>query len=289
MPVKPRRNEDKFEMNNVKEQPLAEVQERKNEILAPSDRTAFIKLVIDISEHIFSCGGEVSRVEETVHRICTAYGAKKTDVFCITSVVIVTTIWEDGEIITQTRRTAQGSRNFRKLEMLNRLSRSVCAQTPSVSEIEERLSEILRQKYTSKRLACLGSVFAAGGFAVFFGGNLIDACAAAICGVIIFLIEQFVYRSKMNKIVYHIVCSFITGITAVLLVKLGIGKSLDKIMIGCIMLLIPGINLTAAVEDVLLGDTATGALKLFEAALLACAIAFGFALAVFVFKGGDVI
>ena len=50
-----------------------------------------------------------------------------------------------------------------------------------------------------------------------------------------------------------------------------------------------GINLTAAVEDVLVGDTATGALRIFEAALLACAIAMGFALAVYVFKGGEVL
>lgn len=258
-------------------------------LLSTAERTRFIKLVIDISEHMFSCGGEVSRIEETVYRICTAYGIKKTDVFCITSVIMVTTIWEDGEILTQTRRTAQGARNFSKLEMLNGLSRDICAQKPSLDEIENKLGEILTKKITSKKIACLGSIFASGSFAVFFGGDLIDAFVAAICGIIIFLIDQFVYRSKMNKVVYHVCCSFVTGIVAVLLVKIGIGHSLDKILIGCIMLLIPGINLTAAVEDVLEGDTATGALKLFEAALLACAIAFGFALALFVFKGGEII
>lgn len=260
-----------------------------DKLFSTAEKTRFIKLVIDISEHMFSCGGEVNRIEETIYRICTAYGVKKTDAFCITSVIIVTTIWDDGEVLTQTRRISQGARNFSKLDMLNGLSRDICSQRLSLDEVEERLEKILKRKYTSKKTACIGSIFASGGFAVFFGGDLVDAFAAAICGVIIFLIDQFVYRSKMNKVVYHVCCSFVTGVVAVVLVKLGIGHSLDKILIGCIMLLIPGINLTAAVEDVLEGDTATGALKLYESTLIACAIALGFALSLLLFKGGEFI
>ena len=257
--------------------------------ISPSERTKFIKLVIDLSEHIYSCGGEVNWIEETVQRICGKYGAKKTDVFCITSVIIVTTIWDDGEIITQTRRTAQGSRNFRKLEKLNALSREICNSVMSPEEIEKKLNEIINKRFMSKKIACIGSILAAGGFAVFFGGDILDAVAASVCGALIFLIEYFVYRSRMNKVVYHIVCSFIVGVAAVLMVKVGLGNNVDKVMIGCIMLLIPGINLTAAIEDILLGDTATGALKTYESALLAGAIALGFALALLIFKGGEMI
>ena len=262
----------------------------KNDVLLqPAERTKFIKLVIDLSEHMYSCGGEVKRIEETVQRICTAYGAKKTDVFCITSVIIITTVWEDGEILTQTRRMSQGSRNFGKLECLNALSREICSDKPSANEIEKKLEDILKKKFTPKAIACIGSILAAGGFAVFFGGSIIDALAAALCGSLIFFIDGFVYRSKMNKVVYHIVCSFIVGVTSILLSKIGIGNNLDKVMIGCIMLLIPGINLTAAIEDILVGDTATGTLKIYEAALLAFSIALGFALAMLLFKGGEAI
>lgn len=236
---------------------------------------------------MLSCGAEVGRIEDSVMRICTAYGAQKTDVFCITSVIIVTTIWDDGEIITQSRRISQGSRNFRKLDLLNSLSRELCEKRLSVDEIESKLKKLESKKLNSKRLACLGSILVAGGFALFFGGSLLDALAAAICGLIIFLIERFVYNGKMNKVIYFTLCSFITGGVSVMLIKLGVGHSLDKIMIGCIMLLIPGINLTVAIEDVLVGDTATGALRIYEAVLTACAIALGFALAVFVFRGGD--
>ena len=36
----------------------------------------------------------------TVARLCTSYGAVRTDVFAITSLVFVTAVWENGEIVT---------------------------------------------------------------------------------------------------------------------------------------------------------------------------------------------
>ena len=62
-----------------------------------SNNQKIVKLVLDIGEQLIMCGGEVSRVEETVIRVCTAYGAIKTDVFCITSTMIVTSIWANGD------------------------------------------------------------------------------------------------------------------------------------------------------------------------------------------------
>ena len=56
----------------------------------------------------------------------------------------------------------------------------------------------------------------------------------------------------------------------------------DKVMIGDIMLLIPGLALTNAVKDMFVGDTITGSLRLVESVLWAAGIACGFALAVFI-------
>ena len=55
---------------------------------------------------------------------------------------------------------------------------------------------------------------------------------------------------------------------------------LDKIMIGDIMLLIPGIAMTNSVRDILVGDTISGVMRLIESLLWAGSIAFGFMLAI---------
>ena len=92
------------------------------------NRHAIVKLALDIGEHMLMSGGEVDRVEDTICRLCNAYGAERTDVFSITSATIVTATWPDNTIITQSRRVPSGNRNFDKLAALNDLSRRLCKE-----------------------------------------------------------------------------------------------------------------------------------------------------------------
>ena len=71
----------------------------------------------------------------------------------------------------------------------------------------------------------------------------------------------------------------------VFLVYIGIGNAPDKITIGNIMLLIPGISFTTALRDMINGDTISGLVGISEAVIKAIAIAIGFA-AVLVQFGG---
>ena len=66
--------------------------------------------------------------------------------------------------------------------------------------------------------------------------------------------------------------------TGKVLLHIGIGHHSDKIMIGNIMLLIPGLALTTSLRDLINGDTISGLLGLFEAVIKAIAIAIGSAL-----------
>ena len=75
------------------------------------------------------------------------------------------------------------------------------------------------------------------------------------------------------------------GIAALLLVQIGIGDHPDMIMIGGIMLLIPGIAMTNAIRDMLIGDIASGLLRLINSLLVAAAIACGFAFSIIALGG----
>jgi len=59
-------------------------------------------------------------------------------------------------------------------------------------------------------------------------------------------------------------------------VKFGWITSVDKIIIGNIMTLIPGIGLTNALRDLFTGDSIAGLLRSIEAVLTALAIAAGY-------------
>lgn len=59
----------------------------------------------------------------------------------------------------------------------------------------------------------------------------------------------------------------------------------DMVLIGVIMLLVPGIPFTNAIRDILLGDIISGSLRLVEAVLLAAMLALGMMAAIWLMGG----
>ena len=59
---------------------------------------------------------------------------------------------------------------------------------------------------------------------------------------------------------------------------LGLGNSIDMIIIGAIMTLVPGVGITNIMRDIISGDVITGTNKIAEVLLIAVAIAVGIAL-----------
>ena len=68
-------------------------------------------------------------------------------------------------------------------------------------------------------------------------------------------------------------------------IKIGIIKVADSVVIGNIMVLVPGIGITNALKDLLSGDSIAGVLRTVEAILYGLAIATGYFVAVFLFGG----
>ena len=237
---------------------------------------------LDIGENILRCGGESHRIEDTIERICSAYGAVHTDVFALPSLVVAGIRMADGTTASQVRRVYKTSNNMYKLDEMNSISRDVCSGKISLEDVEEKIHNALHNKPFPKYLSIVGGVIAAGGFAVFFGGNLWDALAAAIAGFFVSVMN----RQKINlinKMLYTVAESFVGAICGLHLVHFGIGQNIDMVMIGTIMLLIPGLAFGNAVRDLLFGDTVSGIIQLVQAILTAVMVAFGYIVAIMFF------
>ena len=65
----------------------------------------------------------------------------------------------------------------------------------------------------------------------------------------------------------------------------GLGGNVDMVMIGTIMLLVPGVSFGYALRDLMFGDTLSGTLKIIQAVLLATMIALGYSLAILLAGG----
>lgn len=238
--------------------------------------------ILEIGEGMLISGGEVSRVEDSITRLCAAYHMKDINVFTITASIVVTVTDEEGKVISQTRRVRKYRTDFTKLERYNALSRELCAHPQNAVYMAQKLETIRQEKMYSRwqDIGAYGLVSAT--FSVFFGGGLSDAVAAAVVGLFLYFMVDLTRKLEMNYIVSNLLCSFCGGGIAVLLYQMGIGRSVDKVIIGNIMLLIPGISLTNAIRDMISGDIMSGTSRLCEAVLISIAISLGFTITLLV-------
>ena len=234
---------------------------------------------LDIGEQMLISGAEVGRVETAIRFICSAYGCRRTDVFTITSSIVVSVEDAQGNHDTQTRRITGTRTDLTRLHRLNELSREICANRPDYDYVREKLRTICSAPTFPLWVESLGSALIAFSFAIFFGGSWVDGLVAGGLGLGLRYLTWLLQKGAVNQIFVNAVSSFFLCLSAFCLVRLGIGQDVNKIIIGNIMLLIPGIALTNSLRDMISGDIMTGMLRFFDAVLVAAAIAAGYILA----------
>lgn len=243
-----------------------------------------LNVALDIGELMLKSGAEVWRVEDTISRICNAYGCDSSHVFSITS-LIVATVTKNQNQVTQSRRIKGYETNLKKVEDLNELSRRICTDTPSVTEINEIIRSINAKDNLRLIRKFLAHIIISFVFTIIWGGQPKDAVAAVIVSLLIFGMDMFFNRIKINRLAYALLCSLVAGFAATGLNATGLCLHTDKVVIGNVMLLIPGISLTNGIRDLLCGDIVSGLLRLCESILIAISIAVGFAIPLFMAGG----
>ncbi len=244
-----------------------------------------LRIALDIGEGLLTNGADVHRVEIAIEKISRAYGARHVDVFSIHSLILVALYMPDGTHSTQSRRIIDTSNNITKLEMYNALSREICETTPSIDVVDKKIREIKKERIYPFYLTVIAYFLAAGSFAIFFGGSLFDGLASGCIGIVMALVEK-IRIEQVNKMVKISLVSFFAGILSCLCVRIGFGDNLDMIIIGTIMLLIPGVSFGNSMRDLLSGDTLTGTIKVVQAIITAVMMALGYALSLLLVGGG---
>lgn len=241
-----------------------------------------LSLSLDIGERLLKCGAEVSRVEETIDIICKNYGVKYREVFVMNS-LIVGTLRKGDESVTESRRITHITKDLKQLEELNNLSRRICVCNVSRDEVLKEINHYKNDKNSFSM--CIGQILAAISFTVFFGGNFKDAFCSLFISLFLFFLNYLIQKKEMNYLVVNFLDSFIIGLFAILLCSIQLGSHYDKIMIGNIMLLIPGLSMFISINDIFKGDTMSGISRFTEGIFLAFVIAGGIGCALLLLGG----
>ena len=251
----------------------------KNEIYKDNFGEYLLCLALDVGEGMLRNGAEISRVEDTIERICKAYGAVHVEVFSIISFISAAIRMPDGSYSSQMRRIRSISTNLSLLERYNALSRKICAELPALSEVDDMIRKTKSAKTYGFSLICLACGVASGGFAMFFGGVWNDVLIAFLVGMLIGVVDLKM-PPRVNAMAKTVISSAITAAVAIISSRLGLASSADYVIMGAIMLLVPGVCFGTAMRDLLYGDLLAGTLKTLQAILTALMIAFGYMISV---------
>ncbi len=212
-----------------------------------------------------------------MERVARAYDIEEYDVYVLSNAIFLQNAVENGEKIDTKLKFVPGSTvHFGRIVGINQLSREIVAGKVSV---EESLCALARDRFHSvytphsaRPCVCRRRVR----FSYLFGGTVFDAAAAFICGFVFAGVPLNAIDSRTaSKFIINLASSAVVAVCAVLLFTVGLGDSLDKIIIGSIIRLVPGVALTTSIRDFLNGDYLSGTIRIIDAFLVGGCIAIG--------------
>ena len=239
------------------------------------DYSTLLDLSAELGYRLAMSGAETLRVEESITRMLAAYGLP-CEVFAIPNCLHVSIEKPDGTPMTRMRRIGTHGNNLEAVEKYNNLSRLICSTTPEPAKIQELLDETKQScRQYNFLIYSVGHFLGPAGFAILFGGTLIDALWAGLCGILIGLANHWLHKKNVNSFFTTIATAFIMAFTAYGAGALGATRNTDSVIIGAIMLLVPGLLFTNAMRDIIFGDTNSGTNRIVQVLLIAAAIALG--------------
>ncbi|MDR6549821.1 threonine/serine exporter family protein [Paenibacillus qinlingensis] len=229
-------------------------------------------------------GGETYRVEDTMTHVAEAFGIPHSHSF-VTPTGIIFSI--DGpEQTTRLIRISSRSTDLRKVTVVNAISRRISQGELSPTEAYQELEALnLDKRRYPTWFQALAAAIASGCFLIMFQGQWFDFIPAFLAGGAGTIALTYFHRLVPIKFFAEFLASLIIGLIAYLTVKTGLGHHLDKIIIGSVMPLVPGLLITNAVRDLMAGHFVSGVSKGAEAFLTAFAIGAGIAFVLTFYPG----
>ena len=232
-------------------------------------------LTVRIGYELAISGAETFRIEETMKRILAAYGTD-CQAFAIPNCIMVSLEAANGKPLMLMKRIGFHGSDLDAVERLNALSRRICAETPDVSTAMRWLEETRAARRSYPLPICyLGHFLAAAGFCPVFGGTPRDSLWAGLMGLIICFINRRTDRYEVNPFFSTIAAAFFMAIPAYLAAAFGLADHADSVIIGALMILVPGLLITNSMRDIIYGDTNSGVNRIVQVLLSALAIAMG--------------
>lgn len=265
----------------------------KKKLDSEVDVRRVLQLALEAGRILLKNGGEIFRVEETIAHICKRFHVEQVDIFTLSHAIFISADNGSEEVCTKLKHVPLSAAHLGIVAEVNDLSREISAGFVGMEEAFQRLQEIdaipPKKGYFQILSAGLGSA----SFGIILGGNAWESIAVFCIGCLLYVFVFATKKYRISKIIVNIMGGVIISTLATGVYSLWPGiLHLDKMIIGSIMPLIPGMAFVNAIRDISGSDFLSGTVRMIDALLVFVYIAVGVGFTLGIYKnmiGGLVI
>lgn len=253
--------------------------EKPKESKDQEDEVPFERKVLDLAMRagslLVESGGEISRVEETIDRICGYYGVSYEHSYVLSNGIFLSVGDRQKKTFASVNYIPVKGSRFDRLAAVNQFSREVAAGKYTIDEASAELDRIEALPGKSNLAQILASGVGSGAFAILFGGTARDALCAFCAGFLVYCFVLSAGPAKRSKMITNIVGGMLVTAVCYLLYTCGAGQNLHQMIIGSVMPLVPGVPFINGIRDMAEGDYISGAVRMLDAVMVFASIAIG--------------
>lgn len=257
--------------------------QQKSEPLSKAEQQRVLELVMRAGRTLLENGAEVFRVQETMQIMARSLGLEEFNVYVLTNGIFASV---GGDASAQIRNVPSQNIHLGRVAGVNDISRRVAAGTLDLDGAEKELERVRAIMYPSTLTHLLAGAMGSACYAVLFGGSLLDGAAGFATGFLLQMFLLMASNTKLNKIITRLAGSALVAVCAMCISLLFSVLHMDKIIIGALMTMTPGIAITTSIRDFVNADYLSGTIRMIDALLIAGTLACGVGLALGIAQKG---
>lgn len=239
------------------------------------DSYQVLETAMEAGHILLENGAEIFRVEETMGRICRYFGVESTSFFVLSNGIYLTGGNAEEKTYAQVRHIPVWGHRLDKVVAVNQLAREIEKGSYSLEMVNSRLEEIRQMPGETALMQVLATGVESACFCYMFRGGTMDAAAALLTGMLLYIYMLKVAEPRLSRIVGHIGGGVLLTFLCIVFHSLGLGERIDLIIIGTIIPLVPGVPFTNGIRDIADGDYISGIVRLLDAVLVYLSVGIG--------------
>lgn len=241
-----------------------------------------LELALEVGRIILQSGGTTNRVELMMKKVCNCFGYPETESYVTPTGIFISIKDENGNIFTSIKRIENRRIDLGKITRISTMVNCMEVKALSEQELQEQLvnfnselKKIDNENPWSPWIRDLCGGVTSGFFCLLFGGSWAEFAVAFLIGVVVTFGLKYLEKLAFNNFLLNAIAAALIVMLAKTLDIFLPYIRLDNIIIGGIMLLVPGLSITNAIRDTMSGDLVAGTARAVEALFITVGIVAG--------------